>query len=146
MKFFGMVWLTAAGAAVAAYAGNLGFFRMAGRRATATWIPLWEEACKVMAAGLLPGQPVLLVHLLFGVMEFLYDWYRIRGDGFFMGVLTACCHGLCGGLAALAFQYSGSLWAAYAVAALTHCAYNTAVLHLVLPALGAAPAATPGKR
>lgn len=146
MREIALLLLTTLGAAVIAYLGNQRLFRATGKQAAFLTVPWWEEACKAVAIGLLPGVPVLTVHLLFGLLEFIYDWWRTETDGFFLGLLTLSGHGLFGGLAALIYLQLGSLWWAYVMAGLAHMLYNLAVVHLVLPTLGAGAYAGPEKR
>jgi hypothetical protein len=127
-------------AAIAAYAGNvLAFQVLGGARAAVTVVPWVEEACKLAAALMVPGTPMLLVHLLFGAVESGHDLWRGREDAWFFAVLTFSGHGLFGSLAMLSLQWTGSVWWAYGMAGMAHTAYNLAVLYLVLPTLGAGP-------
>jgi hypothetical protein len=156
MMHYLFVGLAAAGAALAAYAGNrLAFGRM-GQVAALTVVPWWEEACKLAAVVVLRRAPalsvralsafILPVHMVFGLIECGYDLWRIRNDGLFLGLLTLSGHGLFGGLTALVAMHSGSLWWACMAGGLAHCLYNLAVLTLVLPTLGAGAYAGTGKR
>ena len=76
------------GAAGAAYLGNRLLFRLAGRQAAVAAVPWWEEACKFAATLLVPGVPMLFVHVLFGSVEFGYDWWRSANHGLFLGVMS----------------------------------------------------------
>jgi hypothetical protein len=143
-----LVVLAVLGAVLGAYVGNRLLFRWFGQRAAIAAVPWWEEACKLVAIVAVPGAlaPVLPVHLLFGMAEFGYDWWRNRQDGFFLGLVTFVGHGLFGGLAALIAVRQGSLWGAYVVAGLAHSLYNLAVMTLILPTLGAGAYAGAEKR
>jgi hypothetical protein len=143
-----LVGVAVLGAALGAYVGNRLLFRWLGQGAAIALVPWWEEACKLAAIVALPGAmaPLLPVHVLFGVAEFGYDWWRSRQDGFFLGLLSFVGHGLFGGLAALIAARHGSLWWGYVVAGLAHSLYNLAVLTLVLPTLGAGAYAGAEKR
>ena len=134
------------GAAGAAYLGNRLLFRLAGRQAAVAAVPWWEEACKFAATLLVPGVPMLFVHVLFGSVEFGYDWWRSANHGLFLGVMSLAGHGLFGGLAMLVYNGTGNLWWAYLMAGLSHLLYNMAVLHMVLPTLGAGAATRLDKR
>ena len=146
MREIALLLLLTLVAAVTAYLGNRLLYRSLGRQATFLTVPWWEEACKALAIAVLPGWPVLTVHLLFGFLECGYDWWRTESDGFFLGVLTLSGHGLFGGLAALIVTQFGSLWWAYVMAGLAHMLYNLAVVQLVLPTLGASAYAGSEKR
>ncbi|HWI62113.1 MAG TPA: hypothetical protein VNT75_09765 [Symbiobacteriaceae bacterium] len=125
------------GAALLAYLGNFGLYRSLGARAAATVVPWWEEAVKLGAALAVPLVPMLFVHVAFGALEFVYDLWRGRNDALFLGVLTLAGHGLAGSVAMLVADHLGALWAVYAAAGVTHMLYNTALVYLVLPTLGA---------
>lgn len=141
-----VIGLATLGAALLAYMGNWYLFRRFGQGAAVTAVPWWEEACKVAAIALAPGTPVLVVHLLFGLLECAYDVARARSDRIFLGVLSLSVHGLVGGVASLVAARFDGFWWAYVIAGLLHTFYNLAVLHLVFPTLGADAYAGPEER
>lgn len=132
-----LLLFTCLGAALLAYAGNHSLYRRLGPRTAMTAVPWWEEGVKLIAAALTPGVPMLFVHIGFGALELLYDLRTSKNDALFLGVLTFAGHGLAGGVAMLAADTLGGLWWAYLAAGLTHTLYMAAVLHYVLPTLGA---------
>jgi hypothetical protein len=136
----------ALGAALAAYAGNRMFYRGLGSLAAVTVVPWWEELCKLGAAALLPAVPMLFVHVVFGALECAYDIWRGRDDAVFLGVISFAGHGLCGGVAMLAYDSMGSLGWAYLSGGLTHALYAAALVYAVLPTLGPRLPADPPRR
>lgn len=146
MTYLAVLVPAVVGAACAAYLGNRLLFRLAGRQAAVVAVPWWEEACKFAAAYLVPGIPLLYVHVLFGAVELGYNWRISQSNGLFLGLMSLACHGLVGGVAMLVLGGTGNGWWAYLIAGLTHTLYNLSVLYMVLPTLGADPAAGAQKR
>lgn len=123
-------------AATAAYLGNRLLFALQNQRALITLVPLWEEICKGLAVGALPGQPVLAIHLLFGLLELGYSAWR--GERF-LGLVGLTIHGLAGGVGAWLVVNGPApyrLVLAVLGATLLHMLLNRVVLGLVFPTLG----------
>ncbi len=135
MKETAVLFLATFGAAVMSYIGNRKLFQLFGESAAVTAVPWWEEGCKAVAVALIPGSPVLGVHLLFGSMELLYDLLRSRAEGLYLGLLSLAAHGLAGGIAALLVGRGSGLFWAYAAAGAAHALLNVLLVSIILPVL-----------
>jgi hypothetical protein len=125
-------------AAIAAFLGNRGLFRMQDRWAVVTLVPWWEEVCKGLAVWALPGRPLLAIHLLFGLLEFGYSAWR--GERF-LGLVGLTVHGFVGAVSAWLLSGSGfpgpfTLTGVVLTAVILHMLINLAVLGAVFPTLG----------
>ena len=119
------------GAAISAYFGNRLLCAKFGRKVASALVPWWEEACKMSVVLLVPGNPLLGVHLIFGGLEWAYDLLQGREEGHLLGWLAWSGHLITGAVAALGVTYGAKLWAAYLLASATHWLFQFTVLQVV---------------
>lgn len=122
-------------AAILSYLGNRGLYRSMGARGIVVAVPIWEESCKALATLILPGNPVVLVHLFFGAIEFALSAASGSKSGKALGVVSLATHGLTGGLVVSVVALGHGLWLGYLVAIGLHLGLNVGVVRLVLPRL-----------
>lgn len=113
----------------AAFLGNRLFQVLHGDRVLYTLVPWWEEGCKTGAA-LLLGAAIAPVHIAFGLVEMLYDWFRPSTTGLLVGCLALAGH-TAAGLVTWGVSRWAPLWLAYVAAAILHMCWNRVVARLV---------------
>lgn len=92
--------------------------------------PITEEAAKTLFAYYL-GAAIFDVHLIFGVIEAVYDWYQDGGRNLTAPLLSITGHSLFGAVTAGILYVSGLVWLGLAAGILVHLAYNVTVVRLV---------------
>jgi len=95
-----------------------------GNRALVFYIPAVEELLKTLGAVIF-GASVVPVHLVFGMVEGLYDLYSSPPDRSFTAfVLSIASHTLLGTAAWLVLRVSGSVFAAVLASTALHSLWN----------------------
>lgn len=92
--------------------------------------PVAEEAAKTLFAYYLAAG-IVTVHVVFGVIEALYDWFQDEARHIIAPFLSVAGHSLFGVVTAGALTFTGSVWAALAVGIVVHLAYNVSVVRLL---------------
>lgn len=130
-------------AAEAAFLANRALFAALARRApgagrvsaprsralVAGAVPVVEEAAKDLAALLLQAD-LWGAHLVFGLVEAVFEGVAGEGRGWFTGVLGFCGHALFGAATWAALERTGSVWLAAAAGIGLHVTWNAAAFRL----------------
>ncbi len=122
-------------AVILSYLGNRRLYRTLGARAIVLGVPVWEESCKALAILVLPTSPVLLVHFLFGAVEFVLSPPVDSKLGKVLGALSLATHGLIGTLVFMVVALGHNHWLGYFLAVGIHLGLNAFVVRKVLPGL-----------
>lgn len=122
-------------AAALSYLGNRSLYRAMGARGIVVGVPVWEESCKAVMILILPGDPVALVHLLFGALEFALSASTGSKSSIALGAVSMATHVLTGVLVATVVNLGHNLWLGYLLAIGLHLGLNASVVKLVLPGL-----------
>ena len=111
----------------ASFAGfliNNRLLKLMGDRVLVTYIPLAEETVKTVAAVMF-GADVVLTHMVFGVVEAVYDLFNSPpAHSFTASVLSMISHTLLGLTAYFTIKVSGSVVLAVLVSSVLHSLWN----------------------
>lgn len=117
------------------------FLRLFGPVTIISIGPVAEEAAKTLFAYYLDAD-LLAVHVVFGMIEAIYDWQQGSSGSLAAPLLSVAGHSLFGGVTAGGLWLTNSIWLALGAGIIMHLAYNVAVVRL----LSAKAAAKSGKR
>ncbi|HHY91835.1 MAG TPA: hypothetical protein GX511_00670 [Firmicutes bacterium] len=116
----------AALAVLLALAGNRLLLDRLGPQAISYVVPALEELLKTGSA-VLWGASIVEVHGLFGLAEWAWDQRRGGNRRVLAGLTGLATHLGYGFITVLAVRTTGWIWLGYALAALAHTLWNTAV-------------------
>jgi len=120
-------------AAILSYLGNKGLYKAMGARGLVVGIPVWEETCKALAIWVMPGSPVLFIHLFFGAIDCALSASSGSKSGKALGTISLVTHALTGTLVLAVIAFGQSLWIGYLMAVGLHLSLNAGVVRLLLP-------------
>lgn len=95
-----------------------------------TLSPLVEESAKTLLAFYL-GADILVTHIVFGVLEAVYDWQNTRYK-LQAGLLSIIGHGLFGGITVGILALCGNIWLGLAGGTGLHLLWNFIIVQAVL--------------
>ncbi|MEL7633782.1 hypothetical protein [Sporomusa sphaeroides] len=129
-----MVYIIAALMASLSFLLNRLFLRYIGPVTVISLGPVAEEAAKTLLAYYL-GAELIAVHVIFGAIEAVYDWYQ-EGGGLAAPALSLAGHSLFGVATAGILAMTGTVWLGLAAGIVLHLVYNVAVVRLLAERAG----------
>lgn len=93
-----------------------------------TLSPALEEILKTLSAYYFAAD-ILVTHLVFGLIEAVYDWVQTRGQGVTAALLSVIGHGLFGGVTFFTAQSAG-IYVGLAAGIVIHLIWNTVMVRL----------------
>ncbi|MDF2874957.1 MAG: hypothetical protein K0R22_1640 [Sporomusa sp.] len=106
------------------------FMRYIGPISVISLGPVVEEAAKTLLAYYL-GTAIIMVHVLFGLIEAIYDWIQDGSKHLTAPFLSIAGHSLFGIVTAGILMMTGSIWLGLSAGILLHVAYNVTVVRLL---------------
>lgn len=114
-------------AAILAYIINRLGIRLTGVEGIIFFVPLVEEMAKTFSAYYL-GTSILLTHLVFGLVEAVYDLVTSPKQGLTAGLVSVLGHSLFGGATSLAYFYSNNILIGLIAGLIIHVLWNGVVI------------------
>jgi len=114
-------------AAMLAYVINRLGIRITGVRGIIFFVPLVEETAKTFSAYYL-NAPILATHLVFGLLEAVYDLATSPQKGPTAGLVSIIGHSAFGGATSLAYFYSNNILLGLIAGLTIHILWNGAVM------------------
>ncbi len=106
---------------------NRALLKYVGLRAIIGLGPATEETAKTMLAYYLQAD-ILLTHVIFGLIEAVYDWACYHGSGRTAALLSIGGHSIFGLLTVSIFHLSGKIWLGLAGGIVIHMAWNAVII------------------
>jgi hypothetical protein len=102
-----------------------------GIKVIVTYSPILEEVTKTLCPYYF-GADILVTHMIFGILEAAYDWFRSRSGrrGTIAALLSMIGHSLFGVVTISIFSLSGSVFVGVFVGICTHLIWNVAFIRL----------------
>jgi hypothetical protein len=125
-----LAYVIACLAAGSSFLLNRLLLKLVGVRVIITLSPVLEETLKTLSAYFF-SVDILVTHLIFGVIEAVYDWLQTNGRGIAAALLSIAGHGLFGVMTVLTAQATG-IYIGLAAGIVTHLIWNTAMVRLQL--------------
>ncbi|MDD3839002.1 MAG: hypothetical protein PHP06_00310 [Clostridia bacterium] len=127
---FKMVIATAFAVALA-YLVNQYMIKFIGEKSIIFIAPIIEEMAKTMPIHYMNGH-IFYVHLLFGVVEGIYDWCNSdKNTGKFAGVMSVASHAAFGGITQSIYSATSMVWYALIAGILVHMLWNYFILEIL---------------
>lgn len=114
-------------AAILAYIVNRLGIRLTGMAGIIFFVPLVEEMAKTFSAYYL-GASIILTHLVFGLVEAVYDLATSPKKGLTAGIVSVLGHSLFGGATSLAYFYSDNILIGLIAGLTIHVLWNGVVI------------------
>lgn len=103
------------------------FLRYIGPVTVISLGPVIEEAAKTLFAYYLKAD-LIAVHVVFGAIEAIYDWYQDGGRKLAAPALSIAGHSLFGMATAGVLGMTGSIWLGLATGIVLHLIYNVTMI------------------
>jgi len=104
-----------------------------GIQSVISYSPVFEELAKTVFSYYLSAD-ILMTHIVFGVLEGVYDWYNDPNEqrGIKAAMLSMIGHTLFGGVTLIVFSLSGHVFIGILAAVCTHIVWNMMLLQLLV--------------